>query len=61
MVPWFRYIIVFNTMGKPRFDSGGPHVYTVKKTSFSSHTKHTAKTTNTDLFHSWEITCNLEF
>ena len=52
MVPWFRYVIVFNTMGKPRFDSGGPHVYTVKKTSFTSHTKHIAKTTNTDLLHS---------
>ena len=33
----------------------------VGKSGFASHTKHTAEATNTDLLHSWEITCNLEF
>ena len=32
----------------------------VGKSSFASQTKHTAEATNTDLLHSWEITCNLE-
>ena len=32
-----------------------------KKSGFVSHTKHTAEATNTDLLHSWKITCNLEF
>ena len=34
---------------------------TVGKSSFESHIKHTTETINTDLLHSWEITCNLEF
>ena len=29
----------------------------VGKSSFVSHTKHTAEVTNMDLFHSWLITC----
>lgn len=29
MVPWFRYIIVFNTMVEPGSDSRGQHVYTI--------------------------------
>ena len=33
----------------------------VGKSSFAFHTKHTAEATITDLLHSGEITCNLEF
>ena len=33
----------------------------VGKTGFASHTNHTMETTNMELLHSWEITCNLEF
>ena len=33
----------------------------VGKTGFASHTNHTMEAINTDLLHSWEITCNLEF
>ena len=33
----------------------------VGKFGFASHTKQIAKVTNTDLLHSREITCNLEF
>ena len=33
----------------------------VGKTGFASHTKHIVEVTSTDLLHSLEITCNLEF
>ena len=32
---------------------------TIGKSSFVSHTKHTAEATNMDLFHSWLITCTM--
>ena len=37
------------------------HQNPVGKSGFASHTKHTAEATITDLLHSWEIACNLEF
>ena len=34
-------------------------IFTVGKSGFVSHTKHTVKATNMDLFHSWLITCTM--